>query len=82
MEMEVKEKSPQLFSFSRNQDITIKEICNIASDDFYDHFHLPLSMPASYQSDNMLDIINPLIGMEGKDKWMIQRSATFSSKKV
>jgi hypothetical protein len=39
-------------------------------------------MPASYQSDNMLDIINPLIGMEGNDNWMIQNNATFSSKKV
>jgi hypothetical protein len=41
MEMEVKEKFHQLFSFSRNQDITIKEIYNIASDDFHDQFHLP-----------------------------------------
>jgi hypothetical protein len=61
------DKYPQLFSFCKDREITINEACELAEDDIYNHFHFPLSMVASRQSDEFIDTINPLIRHTGND---------------
>jgi hypothetical protein len=64
----IKDQYPQLYSFSKNQEIAIEEDCNIASSDIYDHFHLAMSMVAAQQLNDRKEQILPLIDPSGKDK--------------
>ena len=65
------EHLPQLFSFSKDQDITIKEACSVANEGIYDNFHLPLSMVAANQINDLEDMIEYCIGSEIDDKWIV-----------
>ena len=44
---------PHLFSFAKQQDISLKQLLDINDNNLLDHFHLPLSMIAFQQSENL-----------------------------
>jgi hypothetical protein len=55
----------------------------MAIDDIYAHFHLSLCMVVSRKSDEFNELLNPLIGKDRKDRWVLRNSKVpFSSKKV
>jgi hypothetical protein len=65
----LKDKYSQLFSLSKDNDITLKDACNMANYDIYNHFHLSLSTIASTQADELQEIVDPIRGQETKDTW-------------
>jgi hypothetical protein len=79
----LKDSLPELFSFSKDQDITIEEACMIAQDDIYDHFHLPLSIITNDQLNSLCEHLQlTSVAME-KDRWcMFGTDGRYSSRKV
>ena len=79
----LKDKRPWLFSFSTDQDITIKEACSIANEDIYDHFHLSLSIISPQQSIVFLEILMPIMKNNENDlSTFPSNQEGYSSKKV
>jgi hypothetical protein len=56
-------------SFCPHLKKTIKEACNLANTDIFNHLHLPLSMVASRRFNEFQANNNPLVGQIGNDIW-------------
>jgi hypothetical protein len=60
----------ELYSFAKNQKITIHCIKHINMEDLYDHFHLPLSDIADSQLRTLHEITSNLISLSDNDSWV------------
>jgi hypothetical protein len=80
----LRQKFPHLCSFAKDQDITLKQpavICTI--EDIYDLFHLPLSIIASNQCDQLEPVISPYFEHTALDSWRLtDGNKEYSSKRV
>ena len=74
--------SPHLFSFSKNQDISLRQMINHNDTDLLDHFNLPLSMIAFQQFEELVSLLNQRQMTDDKDRWPLTNNAKFSAKKV
>ena len=72
-----------LFSFSKNQNISLQRIAQIVVEDLYEHFHLPLSIIANQELNEILTIIQGLnTTQDYKDTWTIEGRNTYSVKRT
>ena len=77
------EKFPHLFTFLEDQYISLEKLAHLANEDFYDHFHLPLSIIAAQEFTEFLPIIQSVSNnQDDKDRWSIQGKNTYSCKKT
>jgi hypothetical protein len=58
---------PELHSFARNELISVRQACQIQ--ELHDLFHLPLSVEAFQQFQELLDYLDSLQLMEEDDLW-------------
>jgi hypothetical protein len=75
----LQEKLPRLFTFAKNQKISVAEFLSVA--DLTPHFHLPLSEQAYEEYQELLGIVqNIQIGQGDKDQWhYIWRSTKYAA---
>ena len=73
---------PQLFSFSRNQDISLQQILELNGNNLLDHFHLSLSMVVYQQFTFVIEQLNNGQPSDDTDKWTLTNNARFSANKV
>lgn len=72
---------PELFSFARNANISVRKALD--AHQFTDNFHLPLSRQAHLQFLELTDLVQPLLHDDGKDEWtFISGSSIFSAHRV
>lgn len=72
---------PHLFSFLKNQSTSVKQMAQ--SQDFSEHFHLPLSEEAFVQFQQASQLLSNLQIQDGADTWSyIWGSSIFSTKKA
>ena len=51
------EEFPHLYSFSKDKDMSLMKFISIFEEDMYDHFHLPLSMNAARECEELTLIL-------------------------
>ena len=76
---------PQLFSFAKNKNITIEKACQIANDDIYDMFKLPLSLIAVEQCNTLLNMLQYQYqaASVNQDEWKFHgKNIKYPTKKV
>ena len=79
-EHHLQESLPRLFSFARNQKISVADF--LATTDLTEHFYLPLSEQAQQELSELQDVIQSIpVREEDKDQWhYIWGSSKYSSK--
>ena len=73
---------PHLFSFSKDEDISLEQMLQLHETNLFDHFHLPLSMPAFHQSELISDLLETHDSQLANDKWTLSNNSKLSVKKV
>jgi hypothetical protein len=73
---------PQLHSFAKNKDITVRNAVQQSTEDLYDLFHLPLSTIAMQQCNGMNESLAELNGRVDKDIWDFEWGDHYSTKKI
>jgi hypothetical protein len=73
---------PQLHSFAKNKDITVKNAVQQSAEDLYDLFHLPLSTIAMQQCNIMNESLAELNGRMDNDIWGFEWGDYYSTKKI
>lgn len=74
---------PELFSFAKDQNISVQSFISLLDMDMSDLFHLPLSTQAYSQFQQLVIIMADTILQEGNDTWSyIWDSSVFASSKA
>ena len=74
----------QLFSYAKNDHITLEAASNLDDTNFYEMFHLPMSSMAVQQSNEMLEIISNIHqDNDNKDCWQfLWKGNKYSNRKI
>ena len=73
---------PHMFSFAKQQDISLKQLLEINENNLLDHFHLPLSMIAFQRSENLVVRLAEHDNHSTEDRWELSNNSRFSVNKV
>lgn len=72
------EEFPHLFSFSKNQDISLKKFIELSEEDIYEQFHLPLSIIASRECEEFSLILQNQENIDSENQWNFNSKRKYS----
>jgi hypothetical protein len=79
----IHDRFPELHSFAKNTQITLQQLKDQSLEDLYDHFHLPLSLTAVDQLNNLHNLISNIPHSTEHDIWSFSWGGNrYSTKKV
>ena len=77
------EEFPHLFSFSKDKEISLMKLISVFEEDIYDHFHLPLSLVAAQECEELSEILQSHVDNNiSSDQWEFEWKGGYSCKKV